>query len=186
MTEVQLCNMAMVFLKVQRIESMDEESEQADLCSEYLQICIDDALTYSHHFTFCKTHIEIETPLEETYRDYEFLYPIPEGFLQPIEMVNLENGDWEFTSTGIACNVEPLEMVYLKTVTEVSKLPNHVSRAVAYRLAMTIGPLLSPSAGEEIGMAVQLFEQYMKEAANQDGRKQRLSVKGEYSLLEDS
>lgn len=185
MTEIQLCNMALLFLKVETIESLNEESQAATLCKEYLQICIDDALTQMHHFSFSITEITYETSLDDTYRDWTYLYPPPADMLQPIEYVDLENGDWEFIAKGIATDTQPLTMVYMKQMTQVSELPNHFSRAVGYRLAMTIGPMLSPALGQEIGFAAQLYERYLMEAANFDGRRNRISVQGSYTLLED-
>lgn len=185
MTEVQLCNMTMAFLKVETIESLNEDSQQATLCKEYLQICIDDALTQMHHFSFSVKSITLTTALDQTYRDWLYLYAPPSDMLQPIEFVDLENGDWEVVADGIATDQDELTIVYMKQMTRVSDLPNHFARAVAYRLAMTIGPLLSPAMGTEIGFAVQMYDQYLREAANFDGRKNRISKQGSYTLLED-
>lgn len=185
MTEVALCNMALMYLKVETIDSLNDESQAATLCSEYLQVCIDDALTQMHHFSFSMKHVTLGTALEATYRDWTYLFPIPSDMLQPVEFVDLENGDWEIVADGIATNTLPLEMVYMKQMTLVSELPNHFARAVAYRLAMTIGPILSPSLAQEIGVSVQLYAQYLQDAANFDGRKNRISVQGSYTLLED-
>lgn len=186
MNEAALCNITMAYLKVERIRSLDDKSEQAILCKEYLQGCIDDCLTDFHQFSCSKEYVSLEAPLSTTYRDYDYLYALPEDFLQPIEMVDLDNGDWEMTSAGIATSQNPLEMIYVKSITSVETLPSQLAKAVAYRLALEIGPLISPSTAQDYQVAVGMYNSYMKEAANRDGRMEKLSTQGEYTLLEDS
>jgi hypothetical protein len=185
MTEVGCANLALIFLKVETIDSLNEDSQAAVLCKEYLQTCIDDALTEMHHFSFSIKSVTLTTGLDATYRDWTYLYPIPADLLQPVEFVDLENEDWEVVADGIATNKNPLQIIYMKRMTRISELPSLFARAVAYRLAMTVGPILSPSQGQELAGAVSLYERYLKEAANFDGRRNRISVKGSYTLLED-
>ena len=131
-SEVQICNMALTKIGVDRIISLDDAVKQAELCKESYPVIRDEFLG-SHPWNFAITRTSLAA--ESTAPSWGFArqFPLPTDCLRVLEVYT--DLDWHREGNKLLCDETVLYIKYIKKETDVSKYNPTFSEALSCHLA---------------------------------------------------
>ena len=200
---VDICNLALRRVKAERIEALDENSNEAEECDALYENRRDTLLT-SYNWRFAKTTAALTVKASESSDEWLYVYDYPNNCFRIHYIIPPESGKNVVSGTGIATpriDYEPIpyevqwgndgskrihtdyedaHISYTRKVVEVSMMDPLFTDALAWFMAIDLAPALGgDSANKYADRAEKMFERSIAQAtaktANEaeDGR-QRL------------
>lgn len=171
MDAVEICNAALDQLGVDRIQSLEDESSRAELCSARFAI-VRDAVLGERAWRFAIGRHEIAEDGESPAYGYGRRFPLPSIVVQVLEVSDGADdlSDWQREGAFLLANAEgPIFIRSVDQVEDVALWPAVFCSAVVARLAAELCiPLTEGKAVAESLWA--LYRRHLGEAAASDGK----------------
>lgn len=131
-SEVQICNMALTKIGVDRIISLDDAIKQAELCKESYPVIRDEFLG-SHPWNFSITRTSLAAESTAPTWGFSKQFPLPADCLRVLEVDT--DFDWVREGNKILTDEPVLYIKYIKKEVDVSKYNPTFSEALSCHLA---------------------------------------------------
>lgn len=168
-SEVSICNSALIKLGQERITSLTEDVKQAKLCADRYEFLRNEVLR-AHPWSFALKRVELaaleSVPTFEW--DHEFL--LPNDF---IRLVRGEDWTVEYKIEGrkILANESTFKMLYVFEETNAANFDYTFAEALACRIAADIGYALTQS-NTVVSEIEKAYEKLLKDARYQNAAQQ--------------
>lgn len=191
MTSIDICNIALSFLRKPSIVSFEQETESSRQCKQFYDITRKGLLRdYTWNFAISRCNL---AQLDYDHPDWMFIYTYPAKCLNVRRIVG-EEGDFhirginennEFDSflvdggvRVLACNVENAKAIYTADIVDASLFSDDFVMAIAHLMATKMSiPLNADSNTMQQNMA--LFEYYILKSKTNNANERNMPF--EYS-----
>lgn len=131
-SEVALCNLALLDIGDEVIESLLDDSDRARMCRHIYPAARDEMLTViqPHAAVRRATLAGTTTPLY----GWDYAFALPSGCLVPLDVDDDESA-WSREGATILSNWTPINLRYVYRLEDVTQWPQHFTRAVVAYLA---------------------------------------------------
>lgn len=142
-SKVELFNLALGRLGIRPLTGTEDARTEAVFCNQFFDSALEEVLDMgSLGCSLSRAPLArlAETPAFE----FKYAYALPADFLH---IVKLEEGDAPFCLERgrMLCNLERVNIQYVRKVSDVSELPPHVANCVALNLASKLATAVSNS-----------------------------------------
>lgn len=153
MSEVAICNSALIKLGAERINSLGDNTKNARLCNE-LYATLRDEMVRSHPWNFAIKRASLAP--DATTPDFEFdnRFQVPGDFLRLLALY--PEGDmipYRLEGQFILANDTELLIKYIAQITDTSQFPSSFSESLSYKIAANLAYSITQST-----TVVQLME----------------------------
>lgn len=167
LSEVSICNSALIKLGHERINSLTEDSKAAILCNERYPFCRDEVLR-EHPWNFAMKRASFSQLVSVPAFDFQYEYQIPSDCLriwQPEvpEIIFLVEGGKVLTDEGT------FKCRYISRVTNPALFDRSFAEALAFRLAADVGYSITQSTQLQQAMLA-MYEMKLKMARSMDAQ----------------
>ncbi len=143
-SEVSICNEALQELGGSRIVSLTQDSVEARACNA-IYAETRDQLLRRYAWSFAKTRAQLAASATEPAFEFDNAYPLPSDCLRVL-LPQDADCDWTIEGRQILTNWgAPLEVVYLRQITDPNTMDVLFRRALAGELAMKLAEPLTQS-----------------------------------------
>lgn len=171
LSEVKICNMALIRIGGRRITSRDEDSEEANLCNTIYDEIRDDVLC-DNNWNFAQKRAALglldETP-EFTDDGVTLVYQAPPDMLK-LNFKNIETAICKLEGDKILSDTAGLEIKYTFRQTDVQKYFPKFILALSTRLAAELAFSLSSSRANSAEIFLDYYNKKLPEAASADSQ----------------
>lgn len=149
-SEVKICNLALGWLGANTITSLDDESNEAELCNSNYEFAVRMALEI-RDWTFATTRQRL-TPLAVVPAfEYSYQFQLPADCIRTLSVMRNERGGriskWNLEGRKILCNYSLVFLRYVKYVSDPTQYSPSFAVAAATALAsMIAGPITENAA----------------------------------------
>lgn len=169
---IEICNNALQCLKAERIMSLTDGTEPANLCNQVWP-SVRDAVLRSHPWNCATKLVQLQQSSTAPAWKWGYAYPLPSDCLRILEVVGEDEhpvSDWEQMSGEILCNEDsPVYMAYVRREEDPTKYDALLCKVMEAALAAEIAyPLTASVTARQTAEA--LLDQRMREARGVDAR----------------
>jgi len=169
---ISICNNALQGLKAERIMSLTDGTETADLCNQVWP-SVRDAVLRSHPWNCATKLAQLQQSSTTPAWKWEYAYPLPSDCLRILEVVGedeLPITDWEQMSGEILCNEDSqVYLAYVRREEDPTKYDALLCKVMEAALAAEIAyPLTASVTARQTAEAS--LDQRMREARGVDAR----------------
>ena len=181
-SEVSICNSALIKLGNERISALSENNARARLCNEQYPKLRNEVLV-SAHWNFAITRVELAKLSTAPEFGFTTQFQLPSDCLRVIDTnlsksidVNDDTMDWAVEGRLLLCNSSSIKIRYIKEVTDTSVFSPQFADALSYRIAaeLAYGLKLSNTLMEQMEAR---YDRAIKNARSydaQEGSPQRI------------
>jgi hypothetical protein len=144
-SEVGICNSALIKVGAKRITALNEATEQARICNEQYAKVRDDLL-YSHPWNFAITRVELAADSTQPISEWDNQFPLPSDCLRVIGTDLLPDDSWHVEGRNLMANTDTVIITYVKQITDVTKFTPGFAEALSAKLAADLSYALSQSS----------------------------------------
>ncbi len=138
-SEVEICNLALLSIGAEAIESLTDTTDRAVLCRHFYPSCRDELLTVMQPQAAIKRSLLAGTTTPISGWDYAFT--LPTDCLQPLD-IDDETVSWAVEGNTIVTNSTPIYLRYVSRLEDVTKYPSTFARTLlAYLSARLTYPI---------------------------------------------
>lgn len=169
-SQTDICNLALGLIGAETISSLTEGSTESLACL----VAWDsgrDAVLAAMDWSFARKRMELSQSSTTPDFGWDYQYPLPSDFLEPIEVNGTTDPNWLIEAGNILINDDELNLVYTARIEDTAKYPAMFVDAFAARLAADISPRVTRDFGLQQKM-MQLFDFKIKEAQAKDANRQ--------------
>jgi len=169
---IEICNNALQSLKAERIMSLTDGTESADLCNQVWP-SVRDAVLRSHPWNCATKLLQLQQSSTTPAWKWDYAYPLPADCLRILEVVGedeLPVSDWEQMNGDILCDEDsPVYLAYVRREEDPTKYDALLCKVFEAALAAEIAfPLTASVTARQT--AEGLLEKRMREARGVDAR----------------
>lgn len=181
-SEVQVCSNALLMLGAQTINSFDDESERATLCSNLWENARD-AVLRSHPWNCAVKRVQLAPLADAPAFEWPYQFQLPGDCLR-ILSVGEEGETPAYTVEGraILCDESLLKLRYLYRNEDVPSWDSMLVSAMEAYMAMTLAYPITKSQSTQETMA-KLYEFKLRQARTVDGQEQPTETVGDTPFL---
>ncbi len=198
MTENVLANRALRHAKLTTIESVDEDSPHAALIREILPDVISEGVEEKFDWSFCRRRKALSMIPALTFSEWLYSYSLPDDMVQlrhvmlPDSETALTEEEYELfeyrddadrSGSRLASDYDELDVRYVGRIRSVPDMPLYFANAIAWLLAHYLADHFGGS--ERTAFCHQMYQGVIRVARQKDEQRQRQSVKGSFTLIED-
>jgi len=170
-SETEIANSAFDKLGEPPLTSFDDDSRGGRLAKR-TYADLRDSLLREFPWNFAMTRAELAASVTAPVYEYTNAFPMPADFLRLIELYNPSAYDWRMESGAVVTNIgAPLQIRYLRRVTEVGSMDLAFREALAARLALEWSQPLTQDGALTKQMA-ELYEAKLRTARAADGQEE--------------
>jgi hypothetical protein len=145
-TDVEICNSALAKIGAARIVALSDNTEQARLCNQQYSLLRDEVLR-SHPWNFAIKRAALTADVTTPTFRWTSNFILPADYLRVLE---IENEDllqkWAIEGDFlVADQTDPINIVYIAQITDVTKFDTNFSEVLAWRIAADLAYPLSQS-----------------------------------------
>jgi len=142
-SEVQICNNALIKVGSDIISSLTENTKGAKLCNQLYSILRDELLRM-HPWNFAVKRVQLAA--ESTAPDFEFTYQyqLPSDFLRLLDVYNYSTR-YRVEGDKVLSDDDTIQIIYIAQITDPQMFDSAFSEVLATRLASEIAYSLSGS-----------------------------------------
>jgi len=169
---IEICNNALQGLKAERIMSLTDGTESADLCNQVWP-SVRDSVLRSHSWNCATKLVQLQQDSTAPAWKWDYAYPLPADCLRILEVVGGDEqpvSDWEQLGAEILCNENsPVYMSYVRREEDPTKYDALLCKVLEAALAAELAyPLTASVTARQTAEA--LLDQRMREARGVDAR----------------
>lgn len=138
-SEVSICNSALVKVGAERIIALSDQNERARLCNEQYAKHRDELLR-SHPWNFALVRVALSPDGTTPVFDWDNRFALPSDCLRVLktDLGDDEGAAWKVEGRFIVANTDVLNIQYIQKVTDVSKFDPVFSEVLACKIAADI------------------------------------------------
>lgn len=174
-SEAGICNASLRYLGVEPITALSDDTVEARQCRDAYPR-LRDFLLKSHPWNFAIGRARLPASSVKPVFEYDKAFPLPADYLHVVTIPALDalEACWSVErhqdAPAVLANCDaPLELVYIKRVTDPQRFSPLFIQALVYLIANEIAPLLTQSAVKS-ERAMALYERAMEAAMTRDGQ----------------
>lgn len=198
MTEDVLVDRALRHAKLPPVTSVDQDNPQAALVNEILGDVIDEALQEQWDWSFARRRKALSMIPDLTYAQWEYAYSLPDDMVQVRKFCETDSSDalesdqyelFEYrddtdrSGSRLATDLDEIYIVYTGSIRTVPHMPLYFANAVSWLLAHYLADAFGGS--ERSIYCRQIYNTEIMVARGKDDQRERQSMKGSFTLLED-
>lgn len=168
---VTIANMAASLIgEDDQIRTPDDDTHIGRTVKAVWDLCRRDAIRDgAWNFAMRRAGLAAEAMAEIPY-PFSYSYPMPEGSLRLIEVLNIDEADWQYEGGSVLCNsAGPVYVRYLADVTEEAKWDDAFAVAFSRRIAVQIGKRIAGTS-YDVGTGWKLYREALSGAKRVDAR----------------
>lgn len=169
---VDICNNALQGLKANRILSLDDGSEEANLCNQAWP-SVRDAVLASHPWNCSMKLAQLQQSATAPAWKWDYAYPLPSDCIRVFAVAGATEEDvanWEVQSGEVLCNEDaPLYIAYGRSETDPTKYDPLLTKTLEAALAAEIAYPLTVSVTARQA-AETMYQNRLREARGVDAR----------------
>jgi len=172
-SQVSICNAALIQIGDDTITAITDNSERARLCNHRYET-IRDAVLRAHpwNFALARANLAAETATPTWEYDYQFVLPTDPYCLKVLEVRDYRMDEWVVEGRKILANDNNIYIRFISRITSEAEFDPLFAEAFAARLAHEICYKVTGSRTKE-EMAWSLYQNKLKEARSMDGQEGR-------------
>ena len=155
-SEVEICNSALVKVGADRIISLSDDNERAQICNERYPKLRDDMLR-SHPWNFALARVALADTGNTPEYDYTNEFQIPSDVLRIIGTDLYSDEIYKIEGKTLLANSSSVKIQYIKKITDVSYFDSNFAEALSFRLAADIAYRISNS----VNLTNQMYQLYL-------------------------
>jgi len=137
-TEVSICNSALIKIGADRIVALSDDTKRAILCNEQYSK-LRDEVQQSHPWNFAITRVELGADATAPAFQYEQQHTLPADVLRVLHLHPVENEiEWKKEGGKILSNESTIQILYIRQVTDTSLFSAVFAETLAYRIAQEL------------------------------------------------
>jgi hypothetical protein len=149
MSEVSICNSALIKLGASRIASLAEQSKEAKLCDEQYDKLRDEVLT-DHPWNFSIKRVALAKLPTVPVFGFANEFQLPNDCLRVLELNTGTDYDYQIEGDKLLIDIEAVSIKYISRVEDTTKFSTLFSSALAYRIAAELAyPLVQSNSVAE-------------------------------------
>lgn len=170
--KLEICNLAMGYLRATRISSLDEKTPQAGYCKDVWQVALDVTLL-AYDWSAAKFEARLALANSTPLLNWAHKYALPAD-PHCLKVIQLNHADDEFEQVGryLYTDADVADVVYIGRLHELKHLPfidGNLADCIALQLAWKVGGKLSGKQ-KLAEAALTMFELRVSEASTIDAR----------------
>jgi len=170
-SETEIANAALDKLGEPPLTSFDDDSRAGRLAKR-TYADLRDALLREFSWNFAVARVELAASTTTPVWGFANRFPLPSDFLRQLQIYNPNNYAWQLESGAIVTDLgAPLQLRYIKRVTDVNAMDMDFREALSARLAMEWAQPLTQDGGIVKQMA-ELYEAKLRTARAADGQEE--------------
>lgn len=177
-SEVEICNDALIIVGAKTITSLSDDTKEGRLCNEQYAKCRDQLLV-AHPWNFAINRIEISSDANlpsgyDNNPDWDYAFTLPSNCLRVLEIDDTD-ADWAVEGGKLFSTYDPVNIRYIKKVTDTTIFSKNFEKALAYMIAYRICYALTQSA-TLVSVIKDDFDLAVKEARSFDAQEGSVKV----------
>lgn len=140
MTDVQICNVALAQLGLNRISSLSSGTREALSCALHYQPTVNELLAQNDwRWALSRATLAVSGGTNHTQREY--LYQLPADLIRLVNVYDADGNrttDYEVEGTKVATDHSAISVQYIPEITVATDLPVMFARAVSMTIAYKI------------------------------------------------
>ena len=167
-SDVKICNMALRFIGVAPILSLEETSKQALACNLLYEPARDLVLC-EMAWSFAVRRQALGELSDDNLTEYTYMYQLPEDpyCLQPLGLIDHPLEPWIIEGRALYTNLEDASLRYVAQVTDPEQFDAPFIKALAYRIAADTNFSLNGDSGKN--KTVEMEEFYLSALRRAEG-----------------
>jgi hypothetical protein len=133
MSEVSICNSALIKIGASRIASLTEDSKEAKLCYEQYPI-LRDEVQASHPWNFCIKRVVLALLPSTPAFGFDYEFQLPNDCLRVVEL-DTKHIDYQVESDKLLCNEQNMSIKYIARIEDTTKFSPMFISALSHRIA---------------------------------------------------
>lgn len=166
-TEVSICNSALIKIGQERITALDEQSKAAILCNERYPHIRDEVLE-DHPWNFALVRASLSQLTDAPLFGYDYAYQKPADCLR-IWKTDIDDVDYRIEGDQVLTDEDTFNCIYIKQETNPAKFSRAFAEAVAFRLAAELAYAIAQSSALQDTM-MRMYEQRLRMAKSSDAQ----------------
>ncbi len=144
-SEVEICNQALYLIGAERISSLTADSKEARICNDMYSV-IRDQLLAAHPWNFAIRRAQYSAidELPDGVFDWDYAFELPANCLRVVGIDDPEE-PWAREADYLYTNYSPVSVKFIEKITSVDKFSPMFTKALAYAIAVEIGPHITQS-----------------------------------------
>lgn len=170
-SDVEICNRALDAIGARTITALGQDTREGGLCRRYYPQVRDEVLR-SHPWNCAMARAQLSADVTPPAYGAARRFPLPADCLRVFEVEGESDasGAWQVESGAVVTNIgSPLQVRYVRRVTETGLLDPMLVAVIAARLAMELARPLAGSDDVRQAMRVE-FRDTMRAARSADGQ----------------
>ena len=167
MSEVSICNSALIKLGVETITALSDNTRQAKLCNEQYNK-LRKSLLREHVWNFAVKRVSLTASLTTPAWGFSHQFTLPSDYLR---IVDLEYTDdkYQVENNLILANRNTLNLRYIYDITDVTKFTSDFAELLAMRIAVDLSYVLvqSNSLTQQL---VAMYDRKLRDVRSFDGQ----------------
>lgn len=177
-SSVQICNDALIILGAATITSLSDDTKEARLCNEQYDKCRQQLLVaHPWNFAISRSEISSDASLPTGYDnnpEWDYSFTLASNCLRVLELDDTD-APWAVEGGKLFSTYDPVNIKYIKNVTDTTIFSKNFEKALAYMIAYRIGYALTQSA-TLISVLKEEFEASVREARSFDAQEGSVKV----------
>jgi len=172
-SQVSICNAALIILGDDTITAITDNSERARLCNHRYET-VRDATLRAHPWNFAITRANLAAETTEPLWEFnkKFVLPSDPYCLKVLEVRDHRNDEWTVEGRNILCDDSQIYIRYVGRITSEAEFDPLFAETFSARLAHEIAYKITGSRTKEEQSWV-IYQQKLKEARSMDGQEGR-------------
>jgi hypothetical protein len=168
-TEVSICNSALIKIGADRITALSDDNKRAILCNEQYSKLRDEVLQ-AHLWNFAIGRVEIAKDATAPAFEYDNRFLLPTDVLRVFYAYPMEN-EIEFKREGkyLLSNEDTMKIVYVKQTTDTSEFSPVFAECLSYRIAQELAYPVVQST-QLSALMEQKYQDFLRKARSFDAQ----------------
>lgn len=174
-SKVELFNQALGRLGIKPLTGPDDERQEAVFCNQFFDSALEEVLD-SGSFGCSLKRASLARLSEAPAFGFRYAYALPSDFLHIVSMEK-EDAPFALESGRLLSNLERVNLVYVRRLSDVSELPPHVANCVMLNLTAKVASAISNNPGLSQNFLQELYSTALPNARTADAM-QRYNFRG--------
>lgn len=166
-TEVQICNLALTAVGANTIVSLGDNTKEAQLCTIFYSM-YRDYLLRLHPWNFAQTRVSLPRLVAAPAFGFTYQFQLPADCCRVTETDLGVHDEWRVEGRVLLCNVETINIVYTKYLTDTSVFDALFTVALSFLLAWKLSKVLTGKQNYTASLRDEYLE-HMNTARTTDG-----------------
>lgn len=145
-TQVSICNLALIEIGADTISSIEESTKSARLLKALWSLSVDQVL-HDHRWKFAETRVTLSPISSSPEFEYDNAFDLPSDCIKPWELYSASGAEpeWKREGNQILSNEATLDLIYVYRHTDYAVWPPTFAEALGLKLSAQVSYALTQS-----------------------------------------